>query len=129
MAPRDPNDFLTAFGIGAVLGIGAALLLRPEKPNPRKQLQKRLKPHVRKLGRSAARTRKAARRAAREAGAGTAAPAAGASADDVILAGRELLAEFRGEVARILDEAREELRGMAQEQARGGPRAAAELDG
>jgi gas vesicle protein len=130
MAPRDPNDFLTAFGIGAVLGIGAALLLRPEKPNPRKQLQKRLKPHVRKLGKSAARTRKAVRRVAREVRAAGPSPlAAGASADDVILAGRELLAEFRGEVARILDEAREELRGMAQEQARGGPRAAAELDG
>jgi gas vesicle protein len=125
MARQDSNDFLAAFGIGAVLGIGAALLLRPEKPNPRKQLQKRLKPHVRKLGKSAARTRKAARVAAREAGTTT---------DDVIHAGRELLAEFRGEVTRILDEAREELRELAQEQARNGapPRAprpaGAELD-
>jgi gas vesicle protein len=120
MAPRDTNDFLTAFGIGAVLGIGAMLLLRPEKPNPRKQLQKRLKPHVRKLGKSAARTRKAARRAGREA----LPAAAGTSTEEVISAGRELLAEFRGEVTRILDEAREELRGMAQEQARGAPRPA-----
>jgi gas vesicle protein len=125
MARQDSNDFLAAFGIGAVLGIGAALLLRPEKPNPRKQLQKRLKPHVRKLSKSAARTRRAARVAAR---------GAGPSTDDVIHAGRELLAEFRGEVARILDEAREELRGLAQEQARAGvpsraPRpAGAELD-
>jgi gas vesicle protein len=126
MAPRDSNDFLTAFGIGAVLGIGAALLLRPEKPNPRKQLQKRLKPHVRKLGRTAARTRKAARRAAREAS--VAAPA-GATTEDVILAGRELLAEFRGEVTRILDEAREELRELSREQGRAPRAAAAELDG
>lgn len=124
MARQDTNDFLTAFGIGAVLGVGAALLLRPEKPNPRKQLQKRLKPHVRKLGKSASRTRKAARVAARE---------AGTSADEVIHAGRELLAEFRREVAGILDEAREELRELAQEQARGAPRPPraddAELDG
>ena len=101
MPRQDTNDFLAAFGIGAVLGIGAALLLRPEKPNPRKQLRKRLKPHVRKLGRSASRTRKAARAAAREAGTTT---------DDVIHAGRELLAEFRGEVTRILDEARGAMR-------------------
>lgn len=114
MARQDTNDFFAAFGIGAVLGIGAALLLRPEKPNPRKQLQKRLKPHVRKLGKSASRTRKAARIAASE---------PGTSTDEVITAGRELLAEFRAEVARILDEARGELRDLAQEQARGAPRA------
>lgn len=123
MARQDTNDFLAAFGIGAVLGIGAALLLRPEKPNPRKQLQKRLKPHVRTLSKGAARTRKAARAAARQ---------AGPSTDDVIHAGRELLAEFRGEVTRILDEAREELRELAQEQARvtpgRAPAAGAETD-
>lgn len=122
MARQDTNDFLAAFGIGAVLGIGAAVLLRPERPNPRKQLQKRLKPHVRTLGRSASRTRKAARAAVREGGVAT---------DDVIHAGRELLAEFRAEVARILDEAREELRDLAQEPARpvpSAPRGAAALD-
>lgn len=105
---RQDNDFLAAFGIGAMLGIGAALLLRPEKPNPRKRLQKRMRPHARKLGKSASRARNAARIAARD---------AGTSADEVIHAGRELLAEFRGEVARILDEAREELRELAQAQA------------
>jgi gas vesicle protein len=119
MARQDSNDFLAAFGIGAVLGIGAALLLRPEKPNPRKQLQKRLKPHVRKLGKSASRSRKAAP---------VAVQASGTSTDEVIDAGRELLAEFRTEVTRILDEARAELREL--EQARGAPRPAeAETDG
>ena len=113
MARQDTNDFLAAFGIGAVLGIGAALLLRPEKPNPRKQLQKRLKSHVRKLGKSASRTRKAARVAPRESGTTT---------DEVITAGRELLGEFRAEVARILDEARAELRELAEAQGRGAPR-------
>jgi gas vesicle protein len=113
MAPQDTNDYLAAFGIGAALGIGAVLLLRPAKPNPRKQLQKRLKPHVRQLGKSAARTRKAARSVGRE---------SGTSTDEVISAGRELLAEFRAEVTRILDEARAELAEM--EQARGAPPAA-----
>jgi gas vesicle protein len=104
MARQDTNDFLAAFAIGAALGVGATLLLRPEKPNPRKQLQKRLKPHVRKLRKSAARGRKAGRIAP--------APAMEGMEDDAIRAGRELLAEFRGEVQRILDEAREELRAL-----------------
>ena len=105
-----------------MLGIGAAVLLRPEKPNPRKRLQKRLRPHVRELGRSASRTRKAARAAAREPGATT---------EEVIHAGRELLAEFRAEVARVLDEARQELRALAREPGRpapSAPRGAAVLD-
>ncbi len=104
MARQNTNDFLAAFAIGAALGVGATLLLRPEKPNPRKQLQKRLKPHVRRLRKSAARNRKGVRVARR--------PAAEGMEDDAIRAGRELLAEFRGEVRRILDEAREELRGL-----------------
>ena len=105
MARHDTNDFLTAFAIGAALGVGATLLLRPEKPNPRKQLQKRLKPHVRKLRKGAARSGKAGRAVPRAA-------AAEGMEDDAIRAGRELLAEFRGEVQRILEEARGELREM-----------------
>jgi gas vesicle protein len=111
MARQDNNDFLTAFAIGAALGVGATLLLRPEKPNPRKQLQKRLKPHVRKLRKGAARPRKAGPIGPRPA-------AAEGVEDDAIRAGRELLAEFRGEVQRILDEARDELRDIATERRR-----------
>jgi gas vesicle protein len=110
MARQDTNDFFTAFAIGAALGVGATLLLRPEKPNPRKQLQKRLKPHVRKL-RKGAKTRGSARIAPRPF-------AAEGMEDDAIRAGRELLAEFRGEVQRILDEARGELRDLSAERAR-----------
>lgn len=123
MARQDTNDFLTAFAIGAALGVGATLLLRPEKPNPRKQLQKRLKPHVRKLRRSAAKTRKA----------GRAAPPRPAAAegmeDDAIRAGRELLAEFRGEVQRILEEARGELRELSAARSRRPRDDGAELEG
>jgi gas vesicle protein len=122
MARHDNNDFLAAFAIGAVLGVGATLLLRPEKPNPRKQLQKRLKPHVRKMGRGA-RGRRRVRSGApppreQERGAGMQAEA--------IQAGRELLAEFRGEVQRILEEARDELRALSAEP--GAPGSAAGQD-
>lgn len=105
MARQDNNDFLAAFAIGAALGVGATLLLRPDRPNPRKQLQKRLKPQMRRLRKSAAKSAKAGRIAP--------GPAAGEGMeDDAIRTGRELLAEFRGEVQRILDEARGELRAL-----------------
>jgi gas vesicle protein len=120
MGGHDSSDFLSAFAIGAVLGVGTVLLLRPDAPNPRRTLAKRLKPHARK-GKRGRRSRIAAVRL--EGGAeeyltgGTRAaaqlrPAAAAPAletDEAIRAGRELLAEFRAEVNRILEEAREEL--------------------
>ena len=120
MARQDTNDFLTAFAIGAALGVGATLLLRPEKPNPRKQLQKRLKPHVRKLRKSAPKSR--GRVAPRPA-------AAEGMEDDAIRAGRELLAEFRGEVQRILEEARDELRELSADRPRRPRDDGAELEG
>lgn len=129
MATQDNSDFLTAFAIGTALGVGATLLLRPSRPNPRKQLEKRLKPHARKL-RKAARKRPASARAAALAAAGRTfaaeVPRPQPGMDDAIAAGRELLQEFRGEVQRILQEARDELRAMAAEP-HGGPAPAADL--
>ena len=101
MAGQDTNDFLAAFGIGAVLGVGAALLLRPERPDPRRRLLKKAKRHGRGARGNAARVRRMAKAGAGE-GVGM--------THEAIDAGRELLAEFRGEVAHILDEARRELR-------------------
>ncbi|HEX8321173.1 hypothetical protein [Longimicrobium sp.] len=118
MASNDTSDFLTAFAIGTALGAGAILLLRPARPNPRKRLAKRLKPRSgRKLARRS-RIRSVRLEGGDVAAAGLGA-AAGMGADatqemtrEVIATGRELLAEFRAEVQRILDEAREELRSM-----------------
>ena len=55
MARQDTSDFLTAFAVGTVLGIGATLLLRPEPRSPRERLMRELKPYRKKLRRSAAR--------------------------------------------------------------------------
>ncbi len=112
MASNDTSDFLTAFAIGTALGAGAILLLRPARPNPRKRLAKRLKP---RRGRKLARRSRI--RSVRLEGGDVAAAGLGANATqemtrEVIATGRELLAEFRAEVQRILDEAREELRAM-----------------
>lgn len=121
MGGHDSSDFLSAFAIGAVLGVGAVLLLRPDAPNPRRTLAKRLKPHAKK-GKRGRRSRIAAvrleggaeeyltggtRAAAQLRPAAAAAPAL--ETDEAIRTGRELLAEFRAEVNRILEEAREEL--------------------
>ena len=112
MSKGDNADFGAAFAIGTLLGVGAALLLRPSRPDPRKQLHKGLRPHA----------RPSRRRAVRSAAAAPPAESRGAASDEVISAGRELLSEFRAEVRRILDEARDELREIAEEGASGGRR-------
>jgi gas vesicle protein len=100
MARQDTTEFLTAFAVGAVLGIGATLLLRPEPKTAKERLMRELKPYRKRV-------RKSAGRMARELRKGRA--ATGEIADDAIDAGRELLGEFRDEVRRILSEARDEL--------------------
>ncbi|MFL5382142.1 MAG: hypothetical protein ACJ8GN_06475 [Longimicrobiaceae bacterium] len=100
MARQDTTDFLTAFAVGAVLGIGATLLLRGGRPQTAKErLLRELKPYYRKkIG---------AGRVARGVRRGRA--AATELADDAIDTGRELLSEFRDEVKRIVEDARDEL--------------------
>ena len=112
MARQDTTDFLTAFAVGTVLGIGATLLLRPAPESAKERLMRELKPYRRKMRKSAAKALGVARRSAGETGDVTA---------DAIDAGRELLAEFRDEVRRILAEATEELRQLREED--GGHRA------
>lgn len=123
MASNDTSDFLTAFAIGTALGAGAILLLRPARPNPRRRLAKRLKP---RRGRKLAR-RSRIRSVRLEGGDATlGAEASQAMTQEVIATGRELLAEFRAEVQRILDDAREELRVLRGEP--GPPATGGEVD-
>ena len=114
MPRKDTTEFLAAFAVGTVLGIGATLLLRPER-TPRERLARQLKPHGRKLKRSVGQIRGAARE-----GAG----AAGELTGELVSAGKELLGEFRREVAQILADARDEVGELAQDRARGARRAA-----
>jgi gas vesicle protein len=99
MARQDTTDFLTAFAVGAVLGIGATLLLRGRPQTAKERLLRELKPYYRKKiggGRMARGVRRGR-------------AAAGEMADDAIDTGRELLSEFRDEVKRIVEDARDEL--------------------
>ena len=106
MPRQDTVDFLTAFAVGTVLGIGATLLLQPQR-TPKERVLRQIKPYKKQMRRSYAQAREAVR-------GGTA--ATGDLTAEVISAGRELLGEFRSEVSDILGDAREEIQKMVREQ-------------
>lgn len=109
MPRQDTVDFLTAFAVGTVLGIGATLLLQPDR-SPKQRVIRQLKPYKKQIDRSYKKVREGVR------GGGS------ATADlsgEIIHAGRELLGEFRAEVAEILGEARSELHDIVESRARG----------
>jgi gas vesicle protein len=106
MPRQDTVDFLTAFAVGTVLGVGATLLLQPDR-SPREKVLRKLKPYRKQMRRSYQEVAKGVR--------------AGSNAtsditSEVIGAGRELLGEFREEVADILQQARAELRDLVEDQ-------------
>lgn len=107
MPRKDTTDFLAAFAVGAVLGIGATLLLAPER-TPRERLARQLKPYGKQLRRSYRDIRGAV---------GRGAEATGEMGGELVGAGKELLGEFRKEVARIVADAREELSDAARDRA------------
>ena len=106
MSRQDTTDFLTAFAVGAVLGAGATLLFRTQPVTAKERLLRELKPHRKKIGPG---------RVARGVRRGRA--AAADLADDAIDTGRELLSEFRDEVKRIVEDARDELVEALEEKA------------
>lgn len=110
MPRQDTVDFLTAFAVGTVLGIGATLLLQPEPPTARERVARQLKPYRRRMERSYGQVRGGVREGAE---------ATSDLTGEVITAGRELISEFRDEVAQILGEARGELLELAEGQVRG----------
>lgn len=114
MADRDTVDFVTAFAVGAILGVGATLLLRSEPPTARERVVKELKPYGKRI-------RKGARRAWREMGSG--AGSAMGAGEDLASAGRAVLSDFRDEIADIVSGARSELSRAMEHQVRDAQRA------
>lgn len=102
MPREDTVDFITAFAVGTVLGVGAALLLQPSR-SPKDRVIRQLKPYRKQMQRSYSQVRKGMR-----AGRGATTEMSG----EVMDAGRELLDDFRAEVSDILDNARDEIQGM-----------------
>jgi gas vesicle protein len=109
MKPRqDTLDFMTAFAVGTVLGIGATLLLRPER-TPKERVVRQLKPYRKKMRRSYSQVSEAVREGS---------DATSELTAEIVSAGRDLLGDFGDEVARILSDARSDLREQAQAQAK-----------
>ena len=108
MDRKDSVELVAAFAVGAILGVGATLLLRPA-PVRRQRL-------AHSLGRTGRRLSRGARRAGHE---------AGQAGEALVGAGRELLEQFRGEMADAVRAAREQLAQDVYDQLRGarhGPR-------
>lgn len=106
MPRQDTVDFLTAFAVGTVLGIGATLLLQPSR-SPRERVVRQLKPYRKQMRRSYKQVRR---------GIGEGQQATSELTTEAIEAGRELLGEFRTEVAEILSDARGEITSLVQDQ-------------
>ena len=106
MSDRDNTDLWTALTIGAVVGIGAVLLVRARQSDRDVSVLKRLAP-ARKRGQRAVR---AARRAV-ESGA----ERAGDAGSDLLHAGRDALSELRHGARDIVLSAREELEKAARD--------------
>lgn len=108
MPRQNTVDFLAAFAVGTVLGIGATLLLQPQR-TPRERVVRRLKPYRKQMRRSYGQARKAVR------------GGAGATAEfssELASAGREALSDFRQELTKILNDARTDLRDIVEDQVR-----------
>jgi len=111
MAERenDSVDLLTAFAIGAMIGVGATLLLRSDPPTAGERFMEGVRPIARKARRAATRAGKRyskglglTREATRDLG--------GAS--------KEVLEDLQKQVEDILDSARSELGRSARQQLR-----------
>lgn len=94
------SEFLMAFAVGALLGVGAALLLAPEPPTRREKLMKDLKPYRKKLSKKTASARKTA---------GRRASAAAEIGEELVEAGRAVARDLREEVAELVADARSEI--------------------
>ncbi|HUH12325.1 MAG TPA: hypothetical protein VMK65_04415 [Longimicrobiales bacterium] len=100
MADRDTREFLAAFAVGAVLGIGATLLMRPDAPTARERLTRELKDYGKRAGKTARRARKGMGRGledARERG------------GQAVAGGVDMVDDLRDEVSDIVSSARQEI--------------------
>lgn len=100
MADRDTTEFLTAFAIGAVLGVGATLLLRPQPPSARERVGRELEGYRKRAGKGARRARKGIERrleGARERG------------GDALSGGADIAENVREEIADLVASAKQEI--------------------
>jgi gas vesicle protein len=115
MSDRDNVDVWTAVAIGAVVGIGAALLVRARQEDDTHELIRKLQPLRKRAGRAAKSMKREVRR-----GAGKAVDAG----EELVDAGRDILEELRDGASEIVRNTRDELQKAARESVRDARRAA-----
>lgn len=93
MDDRDQLDFVAAFVAGAVIGVGAVLLLRSEPPSRTERVLKELEPYRKRLRKGAKKVRKKA----------------GKRADRAVAGGKDALSDLRSEIADIVADAKSEI--------------------
>lgn len=94
------TEYVSAFVVGALVGVGAALLFAPRPPTRRKRIMKELKPYRKQLEKRTAKARKRM---------GKQASVAADWGEDMMAASRAVVGDIRGEVADIVADAREEI--------------------
>ena len=107
MKNESSSEFVMAFAVGALLGVGAALLLAPDPPTKREKLMKELKPYRKKLRKRTASARKQM---------GKGASAAADMGDELMAAGRAVAQDLREEVADLVADARSEIAATVESQ-------------
>lgn len=100
MRNNDSAEYMTAFVIGAVIGAGAALLLRPEPKTRAQRIMGQLAPVARKAGKAA---RHAGKQYSRSIEMGRRAT------EDLTDAGKDAIDQFQRRVEDILAEARDDM--------------------
>lgn len=94
------SEYVVAFAVGTLLGVGAALLLAPDPPTRREKIMKELKPYRKKLSKK---TKSARKQVSRQAS------SAADYGDEMVTAARAVLQDLRDEVADLVADAREEI--------------------
>jgi len=105
MNDRDKTDLWTALAVGAIVGIGAALLLRSSDESETHKLLGSLKP-------AQQRAKRVVTKASRELGERT--RGLGQRGEDLLEQGVEALGDLRRDAAKIVAQARQELEDIAQ---------------
>jgi gas vesicle protein len=105
MNDRDKTDLWTALAVGAVVGIGAALLLRSSDQPETRRLLRTLRPVQERARRAVKNASRQLEQRAQE---------LGSRGEDLVDQGTDALADLRRDAAEIVGQAREELEQIAR---------------
>ena len=98
------TEYASAFTVGLLLGVGAALLFAPKPPTRKERIMKQIKPYRKKLEKRASSAKKQVGGAV-----SSRASAAADWRDEMIEASRAVIADMRSEVAKMVADARGEI--------------------